>query len=110
MLSNLKLAGYAFAAIIAGFVIWKIYDAIYDHGYEAGIALKQTEIDRTVAANNEAMSIAQKHADALREQLRQKEIIFNNQLQELMHEADADPDASVCGIGSASVRRLNAIR
>lgn len=110
MLNNLKLIGYAVAVIIAGLTIWKIYSVIYDHGYDAGTAVKQAEIDRTVAVNNEAISLAQKHADALTEQLRQKEIIFNNQLQELMHEADADPDASVCGIGSASVRRLNAIR
>lgn len=110
MLNNLKLVGYGVAAIIVGLVIWQIYDAIYERGYDAGISLKQAEIDRTVAANKEAIALAQKHADALSEQLRQKEIIFNNQLQELMHEADADPDASVCGIGSASVRRLNAIR
>lgn len=97
------------AVIFAVFIVKTARNKIYQSGYDAAIALKQAEIDRLRASNEKAINDARDYADTLVKQIRQNQIIFNNQLQELTNEADQDINATSCGIGAASVYRLNSI-
>jgi hypothetical protein len=104
------LTAYLIAAVaVAGVGYW-IYDTIYDRGWDAHVVISEKEKAAQLAANNQAIAIAEK---GLREDIAlllvDKEKLEND-VARLDAEAAADPDAHSGGIKRDSVRRINTVR
>lgn len=100
----------ALIVLATGYAGYLVYDAVYDRGYAAGVAIMEKEMDAIRAANDRAVVNAEK---GLREDVAllilEKEKLEDD-VARLNREAAQDPDALSCGLGLGSVQRLNSIR
>ena len=99
------LAGLALFA--AGLLI---YNGIYDRGYEAATAFYVAKELRTKAANDAAITLAERKLKEDIAKLKEEKEALEYENARLDADAAQDPHAGDGALGADSVQRLNSVR
>lgn len=91
-------------AVLAGSFWFTYYQGRQD-GYAIAQLEVQKEVERQIKINNEMQDKFREELD----KLAAENDALDEQMEKLREEANSDPGAARCGVGSDSVRRLNRI-